>query len=471
MPPYFSPRYAKKPTQPVFTFGEVACRISLLILFERMFASILFILVTGAAFWFAFRGFSRVYRNIMLGRPQTINDQPGARWRNVLLVAFGQQKMFKNWIPAILHLFIYVAFVVTQIELIEMIVDGIAGTHRFFAPYLGGFYTFVISSIEVLSVLALVATIAFLMRRNVLNISRFRKPELKGFPARDANLILLGEIVLITGIVCMNGGDKALQLRGLEHYPTTGAFAVSSWLGPALFGGLSDGALIAVERFGWWLHHLTVLGFMCYLPYSKHLHIFLAFPNTWYARLQPAGQMNNMPDVQREVRIMMGLEQPDPNQPAELPEFGANDVFSLSWKNVLDAYTCTECGRCTAACPANQTGKKLSPRKVMMDVRDRAEAIGHNLDAGTHTVEKYDDGKSLFDSITAEELHACTTCNACVEACPVLINPLDIILQMRRHEILTQSAGPNEWLPMFNAIENNGAAWAMSDARDAWREA
>jgi heterodisulfide reductase subunit C len=435
-----------------------------------MIQSILFVLVAGAALWWAYKGFRRVARNIHLGKAEPVGGDSGARWRNVLLVAFGQQKMFKNWTPAVLHLFIYVAFLVTQVELIEIFVDGIFGTHRFFAPYLGGLYTFVISSIEVLSVLAFVATIAFLARRNVLNVKRFQKPELRGFPARDANTILLLEIVLIVGIFCMNGGDKALQLRDLEHYPTTGAFAVSSWLGPALFGGLSDGALIGVERFGWWLHFATVLGFLVYLPYSKHLHILLAFPNTWYAKLSAKGEMENMPEVQKEVRIMMGLDQPEGNAAAELPEFGANDVFSLSWKNVLDAYTCTECGRCTAACPANLTGKKLSPRKVMMDVRDRAEEIGQNLDSQKFTRENYDDGKSLFDRITPEELHACTTCNACVEACPVLINPLDIILKMRRHEILTQSAGPAEWLPMFNAIENGGAAWAMSESREKWRE-
>ena len=435
-----------------------------------MLQSVIFILVVAAAGWLAWTGFPRVRRNIFLGKPERINGQAGLRWMRVLLVAFGQKKMFKNWLPAILHLFIYVAFLVTQVELIEIFTDGVFGTHRFFAPYLGGFYSFVISFIEVLSVLAFVATIIFLARRNILRVARFQQPEMRGFPSRDANLILLLEIILIVGVFCMNGGDKVLQTRGLEHYSATGYFAVSTWLGPLLFGGLDTDAVVGVERFGWWLHILTVFGFLCYLPYSKHLHIVLAFPNTWYADLVPKGKMENMPDVQQEVRLMMGLAQPEANASTELPEFGANDVFSLSWQNVLQAYSCTECGRCTAVCPANMTGKKLSPRKVMMDVRDRAEEVGHNLEDGKMTRENYDDGKSLFDRITPEELHACTTCNACVEACPILINPLDIILQMRRHEILTQSAGPGDWLPMFNAIENNGAAWAMSEARDAWRQ-
>lgn len=434
-----------------------------------MLQTLFFLILLAVTGWLAWKGYRRVWQNIHLGKPEPIGGNTADRWRNVLLVAFGQQKMFKLTLPAVLHLFIYVAFVITQIELIEIFVDGLTGHHRFFAPYLGGFYTFVISFIEILSVLAFIATIIFLTRRNLLRLPRFNKPELKGWPFKDANLILLGEIVLIVGIFCMNGGDKVLQARGVEHYTPTGAFAVSSWLGPALFGGLSDGAVVAVERFGWWLHILTVFGFLCYLPYSKHLHILLAFPNTWYARLNPKGQMENMPEVQKEVRIMMGLEQPDPNTPAELPEFGANDVFSLGWHNILQAYSCTECGRCTASCPANLTGKKLSPRKIMMDVRDRAEEVGKNIATGKFTRENYNDGKSLFDYISPEELHACTTCNACVEACPVLINPLDIILKMRRHEILTQSAGPSDWLPMFNAIENNGAAWAMSDERDAWK--
>ena len=438
-----------------------------------MLSSVLFLVLTASAGWFAFRGFSRVRRNILLGKDELVSGDASLRWKNMFLVALGQQKMFKNWLPAVLHLALYIAFVITQVELIEIVVDGLFGTHRFFAPYLGGFYTFVISSIEVLSVLAFVATIIFLARRNLLRIARFQKPELRGFPSRDANLILLAEIVLIIAIFCMNGADKVLQTRGADHYHLTGNFAVSTWLGPALFGGLTDGALIAVELFGWWLHLSVVLGFLCYLPYSKHLHIILAFPNTWYADITPRGQMTNMPDIQREVRNMMGLpplEEETPATDAGNFEFGANDVFSLSWKNVLQAYSCTECGRCTDACPANQTGKQLSPRKIMMDVRDRAEEIGLAIEKGKQTRESYNDGKSLFDRITPEEIHACTTCNACVEACPVLINPLDIILQMRRHEILTQSAGPAEWLPMFNAIENAGAAWAMSEPRDAWKD-
>jgi heterodisulfide reductase subunit C len=434
---------------------------------------LVFVVVVAVLGWLAWKGYRRVWSNIRLGLPERIAGRPAERWKNVLLVSFGQQKMFKRPLPAVLHLFLYVAFVITQIELLEIFVDGFFGTHRFFAPYLGGFYTFVISFIEILSVLAFAGTLAFLYRRNVLRVQRLnpgRHAEMRGWPFRDGNLILLGEIILIVGIFCMNGADKVLQTRGLEYYPPTGAFAVSSWLGPLLFGGLSDAALIALERFGWWLHILTVLGFLAYLPYSKHLHILLAFPNTWYARLKPKGQMLNMPEIQQEVRLMMGLDQPDPNQPpsAELPEFGSDDVFNLSWLNILQAYSCTECGRCTAVCPANITGKKLSPRKIVMNVRDRAEEVGRNLESGKFTRADYQDGRNLFSLISPEELHACTTCQACVEACPVLIDPLEVILKMRRHEILTQSAGPAEWLPLFNAIENNGAAWQMPVARDDW---
>ena len=420
----------------------------------------------------------------MLGKDEELTGNTSERWRNVLLIAFGQKKMFKRFIPAIFHLFIYVAFLFTQIELIEIFVDGFTGNHRIFAPILGGFYTFLISFIEILSVLAFIATFVFLARRNLLKVPRFHKPEMKGWPTLDGNIILYLEILLLIGIFSMNGADQVLQSLGAEHYHLTGNFAVSSWLGPALFGGLSDGALVGLERFGWWLHLLVVYGFLNYLPKSKHLHIMLAFPNTYFAKQTPKGQMENMPRIQKEVASMMNPEAAGDAAQDE-PElfFGANDVLSLSWKNVLDAYTCTECGRCTSVCPANITGKKLSPRKIMMDVRDRVEEIGINLDTGNSkfisedkrgdsvvlSKDNYGDGKSLFDYISREEIHACTTCNACVEACPVLINPLDIILQLRRYEILMESAGPSDWLPLFNSMENSQAAWAVSTERDTWK--
>lgn len=446
---------------------------------------IIFAIVTIAAFGFAAKQFLKIRRNIFLGKDKEISDQAGERWKNVLLIAFGQKKMFKRWIPAVLHLFIYVAFLFTQIELVEILVDGFFGTHRFFAHSLGGLYTVAISTIELLSVAAFFATIIFLARRNMLKIPRFHMDEMTGFPKFDGNMILVLEIILLIGVFSMNGADKVLQSMGSEAYHTTGNFAVSTWLGPMLFGGLSETTLIGIERFGWWLHIITVYAFLNYLPISKHLHIMLAFPNTYFAKLEPKGEMENMPEIMNEVKSMMGLIEADPDAPMDdLPEFGANDVMSLDWKNVLDSYTCTECGRCSSVCPANLTGKKLSPRKVMMDVRDRATEIGKKLDSGdlqwvkeelkaeatTLTKDNFDDGKSLFDYISNEELHACTTCNACVEACPVLINPLDIILKMRRYEILTLSAGPGDWLPMFTSIENSGSVWQLPDARDKWAE-
>lgn len=448
-----------------------------------MVQSILFILIAALAIGLASRQFLKIRRNILLGQDEEITGDTSLRLRNMALVAFGQQKMFKRFIPAIFHLFIYVAFLMTQVELIEIFIDGIFGVHRFFAPYLGPVYTGIISFIEILSLLAFVATIIFLIRRNLLKIPRLSM--LNGWPKLDGNLILYGEIVLLVGIFSMNGADVLLQQLDPAHYPDTGTLAVSSWLGPMLFGGLDQATLVGVERFGWWLHILTVFAFLNYLPYSKHLHILFAFPNTYFAKLQPRGEMDNMPEIMNEVKSMMGLTEGDPadmSMEEELPEFGAKDIFDLSWKNIMDAYSCTECGRCTSVCPANLTGKKLSPRKVLMDIRDRATEVGTNLDSGDEKFIKeeakgegvklakdnYDDGKSLFDYITREELHACTTCNACVEACPVLINPLEPILKMRRYEILTESAGPSDWLPLFNSIENGGSAWAMSVDRDQW---
>lgn len=415
--------------------------------------------------------YGRVWRNIRLGKKEVLRDQPARRLKNVLLIAFGQKKMFKRIIPAVFHLFIYLAFVITQIALIEILIDGITGSHRVLASRLGGVYTFVLSFIEVLSVLALIATIVFLVRRLILRVPRFQNREMRGWPSRDAIIILVLELVLITAIFTMHGADMVLQNLLPDQYPATGMLPVSGRLGPWLFGGLDLPALMILERTGWWLHILVVFGFLIYLPVSKHLHILLAFPNTYFARLDPPGKMQNMPEVMNEVKSMLGIgEDGDGSDMSEeLPEFGAKDVMDLSWKNILDAYTCTECGRCTAVCPANITGKKLSPRKVVMDVRDRAEEVGRALDADPElTKENFEDGKSLFDRITSEELAACTTCNACVEACPVLINPLEIILQMRRYEILTLSAGPSEWVPMFNALENTGAVWQMPEERDAW---
>lgn len=452
-----------------------------------MIGQLLFLLLLGSTGFLAWKGYARVWRNVRLGQDKAMAGDAHLRWKRVLLVAFGQQKMFKNLLPAVLHLFIYVAFLFTQVELIEILADGLSGRHRLFAEVLGGFYTVIISLIEILSILALIGTVVFLARRNLLHIPRFRKPEMKGWPSRDANLILLGEILLITGIFSMNGADVLLQQRIPESYPDTGPLAISSWLGPVLFGGLETQGLVVLERFGWWLHILVVFGFLAYLPYSKHLHILLAFPNTWYASLRPRGEMENMPAIMHEVRSMMGFPSEDaPPVGEDLPEFGANDVTGLSWKTILDAYTCTECGRCTAQCPANLTGKKLSPRKIMMDIRDRADEVGARIASGDPAWVKeelrgegvvpdkhnYSDGKSLFDYISPEEIHACTTCQACVEACPVLINPLEPILQLRRYEILTMSSGPSDWLPMFNSLENSQSAWQIPQDRDQWaREA
>lgn len=429
---------------------------------------ILFILLSAAAIYLFAKKSRFIYRNIFLGLDEKLNDQPSRRWRNLLLLAFGQKKMFRNPLVGVLHFLVYAGFVIINIEVLEIVLDGIFGTHRLFAAPLGSLYTFLINAFEVLALSVLIACAIFLVRRNILYIRRFRQGELDGWPRTDANLILTTEIVLMTLFLFMNASDTLLQARGAEHYSDhlTGNFIISQHL-HSLLAGLGNEGLIAIERTCWWLHIAGIFAFLNYLPYSKHLHILLAFPNAYFARLEPPGKMDNMKSVQNEVLYAM---QPEltPANATPPAKFGAKDVFDLTWKNLLDAYACTECGRCTAACPANQTGKLLSPRKIMMDTRDRLEEVGRNIDTNKTF---QDDGKNLFNYITVEELRACTTCNACVQECPVSISPLDIIYELRRSLIMEDSNAPQEWNAMFGNVENNFAPWKFSpDERDKWAE-
>lgn len=444
------------------------------------------VLFFGGLIWFGL-SVKRIIANIKLGKELDRSDKKGERFKLMTLVALGQKKMFKRPVPAILHLFIYLAFVITQIELIEIIIDGVSGNHRFFYTETEGFfksfYTLALSTIEILSVLALVATFAFLARRNLLKVPRFTMSEMNGWPKLDGNIILYMEFILVICIFTMNGADEALYNEGYSHWnhgqglaeqKGSFGFAVSSHLGPMIFGGMDTSTLLILERIGWWGHIIMVLVFMNYLPISKHFHIFLAFPNVFYANLKPKGRFNNMESVTNEVKLMFDPNA-DPYAAAPVDEnatpqaFGAKDVNDLTWVNLLNAYTCTECGRCTSNCPANNTGKKLSPRKIMMDTRDRLEEYAsfkkkNGADA--------DDGKALLgDYITEEEIWACTSCNACVEACPVNIDPLSIIVDLRRYLVMEQSKVPTELAGMFSNIENNGAPWQFSPAdRLKWAE-
>lgn len=430
-----------------------------------MISSILFSILLVASGVFFYLNAKKIRRNILIGRDIDLSDNKSERLKTMMKVAFGQTKMVVRPVAGIMHFFIYAAFVITQIELIEIIIDGVSNGHRSLwhamdGSALAGIYTFTINFIEILSVLAFIATITFLSRRNIIRLARFQMPELKGWPTKDANLILGMEIILITCIMTMNATDLELQARGETHQ--TASFLISSQL-QGLFAGLSTGTLHLLERIGWWGHVLGIFGFLTYLPFSKHLHILLAFPNTYYSNLKKKGEFTTLDSVTDVVAPNFDpAYQPktDPNNPVR---FGVKDVQDLNWKNLLDAYTCTECGRCTSACPQNITGKKLSPRKIMMDTRDRLVEVGKNMDAnGGNFV---DDGKSLLgDYITTEEIWACNTCNACVQECPVNINPLEIIVEMRRYLVMEQSQSPSELNNMFSNMENNGAPWQFSPA-------
>lgn len=432
-----------------------------------MISILVFCLLLAVVFFFSIKKYKRIYSNIQLGKTYSNPNGTFAKFKNMALIALGQKKMFSRPLAAIFHLFIYVAFVFTQLELIEILIDGFTGSHRILGHAMlsccSWLYTSLINTIEILSLLALIATVVFLSRRNLLKLPRLNMAELKGWPMKDANIILIGEIFLVLGIFIMNGAESIYSSRASEwNY----SFLLSSLIGN-VFAFLSQSELLTLSKFGWWMHLIGILGFILYLPHSKHLHILLAFPNAYLSNPNAKGHIAYMPEILHEIKSMMGepVEASDPNA---IPKFGAKDIFDLSQKNLLDAYACTECGRCTSACPANQTGKKLSPRKIMMDTRDRLEEVGKLMEANND--EWKDDGKSLLhDYISVEELRGCTTCNACVEECPINISPLDIILQLRRNLIMEESNSPQEWNGMFGNIENNGAPWKFAQSeRGNW---
>lgn len=425
-----------------------------------------FILITGVGLFVI--SVRKIIRNINLGKPVDRTDNPSARWKNMAKIALGQSKMVSRPLSGIMHIIVYIGFIIINIELLEIVVDGLAGTHRIFWPYLGdALYGFLIGTFEVLALLVLVAVIVFWWRRNIANVRRFLSKEMKGWPKNDGNNILYFEIVLMSLFLVMNATDTSFQEASTGNM-------ISQYIAP-WFAGFSSETLHIIEQSAWWLHIIGILIFLNYLYYSKHLHILLAFPNTYYANLNPKGQFTNLASVTKEVQLMM-----DPDaDPYAMPEgdatdtpekFGASDVMDLNKVQLLNAYTCTECGRCTSACPANLTGKELSPRAIMMKTRDRLEEVGKNMDANKGQFKE--DGKQLLnDYITPEELWACTSCNACVEECPVNIDPLSIIMDMRRYLVMEQSAAPQELNMMMTNIENNGAPWQYNQMdRLNWKD-
>lgn len=423
-----------------------------------MIGQIVFILILAAAVWLFSKNVGKIRRNILLGRDTDRSDHPALRWKTMAKVALGQSKMGKRPFAALMHLFIYVGFVIINIEVLEILIDGVFGTHRIFSKPLGGLYNLLIGGFEILALLVLVACFAFLIRRNIGRLKRFSGLEMTPWPRSDANYILFIEILLMSAFLTMNAADHLLQLQQFGHYIKAGSFPVSNLIGPLLPGNAAS--LEAIERGCWWFHIIGILAFLNYLPYSKHFHILLAFPNTYYSNLNPKGQFSNMNSVTNEVKAMLDPSFVPP--PAEAARFGAKDVTDLTWKNLMEAYTCTECGRCTSVCPANQTGKLLSPRKIMMDTRDRITEIGKSIDKNG---KDFKDDKSLLDNyISREEIWACTTCNACTDACPVNINPLEIIVELRRYAVMEESQAPVSLNNMFGNVENNGAPWKYAAA-------
>ncbi|UTN03685.1 (Fe-S)-binding protein [Flavobacterium bizetiae] len=429
--------------------------------------NILFAILLIVGFGFFAASVKKIIRNINLGVDVNRKDNSKARWKNMALIALGQSKMVRRPVAGILHIFVYVGFIIINIELLEIIIDGLFGTHRVFAPYLGVVYDVLIASFEILAILVIFAVVVFWIRRNIIKLKRFINPDLNGFPKSDANYILYFETVLMILFLLMNASDLHLQNvpGGFSHFHKAGSFPVSQFIAP-MFNGMSNELVGLLFEVFWWLHIAGILVFMNYLYFSKHLHIILAFPNTYFANLNPEGQFDNLASVTKEVKLMMDPNA-DPFAAAPVDEnaapskFGASDVQDLNWVQLLNAYTCTECGRCTSSCPANQTGKKLSPRKIMMDTRDRLQEVGKNIDANKGVF--VPDNKTLLnDYITPEELWACTSCNACVEECPVNISPLSIIMDMRRYLVMEQSAAPMSLNAMMTNIENNGAPWQYS---------
>jgi len=427
-----------------------------------MISSILFSLILIFSILLFVRNCRKLYRNINLGKDINRYDNSNLRFKKMIRLAFGQSKMFDKPIVGILHFIVYVAFVLINIELLEIVIDGVLGTHRFLAPYMGSFYNFLIAFFELLAFAVIISVAVFWIRRNFLKIKRFLSNDLKGWPKNDANYILYIEVVLMFLFLNMNATDQVLQNANYSYYGDYGSFPISSFILP-IYDNFEVASVVIIERASWWLHILGILFFLNYLYYSKHLHILLAFPNTYFSKIKSGGGFDNLDSVYKEVKAMLDPAV-DPystnNTNQQIEKFGANDVFDLNWFQLLNAYTCTECGRCSSECPANQTGKLLSPRSIMMKTRDRIEEVGKNIDK--NKVFKDDGKKLLNDYITKEELWACTTCNACVESCPIGIDPLSIIIDLRRYMVMEESSAPTEINNMMNNLENNGAPWPFN---------